>query len=141
MAHEFTITIPGKPIAKKRPRFVRRGKFVGAYNCQETEEGRFKWELASQMAGKDPIPSGVPIRLSAVFYMPIPSSTPKKWLSSVGHRHVKKPDLDNLVKFVKDCANGLIWKDDSQVFCVLAFKYYSDNPRTELTVRAGEMAG
>jgi Holliday junction resolvase RusA-like endonuclease len=35
--NELLITIPGKPIAKKRPRFARRGKFVTTYNDQQTE--------------------------------------------------------------------------------------------------------
>ena len=38
----------------------------------------------------------------------------------------KKPDIDNLVKFVLDAANGVLFKDDSQVVRVLATKMYDD---------------
>jgi phage terminase large subunit GpA-like protein len=38
----INITIPGPPIAKKRPKFARRGKFVTTYNPQDSEEGRWK---------------------------------------------------------------------------------------------------
>jgi Holliday junction resolvase RusA-like endonuclease len=131
--YSLTITIPGKPIAKARPRFFRRGNFVGTFNCQETEEGRMKWEIAHQF-NREPIPSGFPIILHALFCMPIPGSMSKKRLSELNFSHVKKPDTDNLVKFIKDCGNGVLWVDDSQVCDVHARKIYDQNPRTEITL-------
>ena len=128
------LTIPGKPIGKRRPRFARRGKFVVTYNDQETEEGRFLLDARRQW--KAPIMEG-PVYLSLTFFMPIPKSTSKKVLSAMrknGVRHTKKPDLDNMVKFVKDCLNGLVWKDDSQVDELTAKKIYSENPRTVIGI-------
>jgi Holliday junction resolvase RusA-like endonuclease len=124
------LTIPGKPIAKKRPRFFRRGNFVGTYNDQQTEEGR--WQLMAQSQIKETVPTGTPIALVCMFYMPIPKSTPKKNRTT---DHTKKPDLDNLVKYVKDCLNGVLWHDDSQVSHLTATKRYSENPRTEIIVQ------
>ena len=131
--YEQTITVPGKPIAKKRPRFFRRGKFVGTYNEQETEEGKFMLLINNQW-NFPPIDKGIKVELGCTFYMPIPKSTSKKKRENLNY-HTKKPDLDNLVKFVKDCANGIIWHDDSQVAILTAGKYYSKNPRTEIMVR------
>ena len=137
---ELTITIPGKPIAKARPRFARRGKFVKTYSCQETEEGRFMFSLMAQLReGWQPIHG--PVRLEALFMMPITSSASnKKRLDmALGNiRHTKKPDTDNLLKFVKDCANGILWKDDSQVYSLYATKFYAETPGTTLTLRWGE---
>ena len=133
---DLTITIPGKPIAKKRPRFARRGKFVTTYNCQETEEGRFMFSIMAQLPeGWQPIQG--PVRLEALFMMPIPCSSNKKRLDmALGNiRHTKKPDTDNLLKFVKDCANGIIWKDDSQVYSIYATKFYAETPGTTITIR------
>ena len=127
------IIIEGKPIAKKRPRFFRRGKHVGTYNDQKTEEGRFIL-LAKEQFKRNPI-SG-PIDLWLKFYMPIPKSTSKKnrELMNLGLiRHTKKPDLDNLVKFI-DCLNGLVWEDDSQICRLEASKLYDDNPRTKIII-------
>jgi len=127
------ITIPGKPIAKKRPRFVRRGKFVGTYNDQETEEGRWileaKPQVTEQMEG--------PLSLACAFFMPIPSGTSMKKRVEIDKKvvpHFKKPDLDNLVKFVKDCLNNLAWRDDSQISYLWAIKIYSQEPMTAITI-------
>lgn len=132
------LIIPGNPIAKKRPRFVRRGKFVGAYNCQETEEGRFAMEARFQLSGVESIPMESAIYLTCNFYMPIPKSWTKKKLRELeqsGISHVSKPDLDNLCKFVKDALNGVAWKDDNQIIVLWAEKEYSHNPRTELNIK------
>jgi Holliday junction resolvase RusA-like endonuclease len=130
-----TVTIRGNPIAKKRPRFVRRGKFVGTYNCQETEEGKFKWELLSQIGEMKPLE--VPIRLTCRFFMPIPASISNKkraLYEGCAVAHTKKPDLDNLIKFVKDCGNGVLWKDDSQIISITASKAYHPSPATEIRI-------
>ena len=127
----LTLTIPGKPIAKARPRFYRRGKFVGTYNSQETEEGRFLLECQSQLEGHELITG--PISLTVCFRMPRPKGhygtgrNAGKLKPSAPDLHIKKPDLDNMLKFVKDCLNGIVWKDDSQVFSVVADKYYADH--------------
>jgi Holliday junction resolvase RusA-like endonuclease len=134
--HQLSIVIPGCPIAKKRPRFFRRGGLVGTYNAQETEEGRAMQHLHRGLPeGWTPIDGA--IRVWALFEMPIPKSASKK--AKIGMQsneipHTKKPDLDNLVKFVKDCANGILWRDDSQVIRIEAAKRFSDNPRTQILI-------
>jgi Holliday junction resolvase RusA-like endonuclease len=137
---ELTITIPGKPIAKKRPKFFRRGGFVGAYNCQETEEGRAMQQIASQLpAGWTPIDGPVSMRL--YFDMPIPSSASKKVKAEMLDgklRHTKRPDVDNCLKFVKDCFNQIVWRDDCQVYHVSASKFYSTLPKTNIVISWGE---
>jgi Holliday junction resolvase RusA-like endonuclease len=128
------ITVLGNPIAKARPRFYRRGKFVGTYNAQETEEGKFMLLVKEQFNG-DLIEG--PIDLWIKFFMPIPKSTSKKNRKSMNSgliRHTKRPDLDNLVKFTKDCLNEIVWKDDSQVCRLEAWKKYDTDPRTEIII-------
>ena len=130
------LEIPGKPIAKKRPRFVRRGNYVGTYNDQETDEGRFILEVKEQL--KDHAIFDGPCRLSVKFCMPIPKSTSKKrraMMVAGTIKHTKKPDVDNLVKFVCDCLNELVYKDDSQIYQKNSLKRYSENPRTEIAIR------
>ena len=130
-------TIPGNPIAKARPRFARRGRFVMTYNDQETEEGRFLLEIKQQV--KHP-PTEGPVKVSCTFYMPRPKShygTGKnsgKLKPNAPAFHTSRPDLDNCEKFCFDCMNGIIWKDDSQIVESVAKKVYSDNPRTEIRI-------
>lgn len=129
------ITIKGKPIAKKRPRFARKGKFVTTYNDQHTEGGRILWEAQRQINEK---PLSGPIELFIKFYMPIPKSTSKKLLRAMrneSYPHIKRPDLDNLLKMYKDILNGVAWDDDSQVYKVKARKIYSHEPRTEIVIK------
>lgn len=133
---ELEIEIAGKPIAKKRPKFFRRGGFVGTYNCQETEEGRFMNQLAAARPDGFEVVTG-PISLTVNFGMPIPESTSRKKRLEMADgriRHTKKPDIDNLLKFVKDCANGVLWRDDSQVVGVWATKSYSKMPKTHIVM-------
>ena len=130
------ITIPGKPIAKKRPRFYRRGKFVGTYNDQETEEGKWMWEAKQQIPGE---PLVGPIQIEIIFKMPVTKAWSKRQLKSLSEYnhnvwHIKKPDLDNLVKFCKDCLTGLAWKDDSQVSFIGAKKIYGLKSETIIRI-------
>lgn len=131
------LIIPGNPIAKARPRFSRRGKFVVTYNAQETEEGRWLWEAKQQL--KQPLIEG-PIKISCTFYMPRPKShygtgrNAGKLKANAPELHTKKPDLDNLEKWCLDCLNEIAWKDDSQVVESIAKKLYSDNPKTEIRI-------
>ncbi len=141
---EIIVSIPGTPIAKKRPRFARKGKFVQTYSDQETEEG--KW-LSLFMASLDRatisdrpiIKKGIPVILSCNFVMPVISSMSKRTVREIeaGREilHVKKPDCDNCLKFVKDCLNSIAWADDSQVAKVEAKKFYGVEARTEITIR------
>lgn len=127
---KLIITIPGQPIAKKRPRFARRGKFVTTYNSQQTEEGKFICLMQNQFYGP-PIPAGVPIFLNICFSVQIPKSLPKK---KVVIGPVRKPDIDNMIKFVMDCANGILWHDDAQVVHIAATKVYNENPSTKIVL-------
>jgi Holliday junction resolvase RusA-like endonuclease len=133
---DIHLFITGKPIAKKRPRFARRGKFVTTYNDQQTEEGRFILDLREQLRKSEhpfPIPAGIPITMYITFNMPIPKSMSKKARAS-NPKHTVKPDLDNLIKFVKDCCNGILWHDDSQVVSITARKQYWMDPSTAIEV-------
>ena len=65
-------------------------------------------------------PRGVPVALDVTFLMPRPASLPKRVQT-----HTKKPDLDKLVRALKDALTGTLWQDDSQVVRVGAAKRYA----------------
>ena len=131
------LVIPGTPIAKKRPRFARRGKFVTTYNDQETEEGRFLFHVMQQV--KEKFAGAVSVEIGFYFRRPKghfgTGRNEGKLKASAPQYHIIKPDSDNLVKFAFDCLNEVAWKDDTQVVRHLAEKIYDDEPRTEILIR------
>lgn len=133
MIDTLEIVIPGKPIAKKRPRFARRGKFMAAINDQETEEGKFLL-CAQQQINQRPFEG--PLQVYMTFFMPIPKTSNKRTLlmESGEIKHTKRPDLDNLEKFASDCLSGDAWRDDSQIVMSTTQKRYSRDPGTKITI-------
>ena len=83
------------------------------------------------------MPENAPLRLDAVFYMPIPKSCSKRLrerLASERVPHTKKPDASNVLKSVEDAVIGIAYKDDAQIADVRARKFYSENPRIAVTI-------
>ena len=60
------------------------------------------------------------VHVSLDFYLPRPVSLPKKV-----QEHIKRPDLDKLIRACLDSMTGIMFKDDSQVVSVSATKNYA----------------
>ena len=112
---EFTVY--GSPVAQGRPRFARIGNHVRAYDPTKSKDWKseVRWQAIERGAK---IQDG-PLDMILYFFLPRPKSLPKKI-----QYHTKKPDLDNLVKGVKDGLKGICYNDDSQVICLIARKGY-----------------
>jgi Holliday junction resolvase RusA-like endonuclease len=135
----ITFEVLGVPCAKGRPRLSARGGFARAYTPAKTRHAEESF-AARAVAHRPDQPFACPVKLIVHFIMPIPASWSKKQrtLALAGAMpHVTKPDLDNLVKLIKDALNGVFWLDDKQVFSVIAAKYYGEIPKTtvDLTTR------
>jgi Holliday junction resolvase RusA-like endonuclease len=50
--------------------------------------------------------------------------------------HTSKPDLDKLIRCVKDALTSVAWKDDSQVADVTAIKCYGERPGVFISITA-----
>jgi Holliday junction resolvase RusA-like endonuclease len=131
------ITILGKPIPAARPRVTQHG----TYNPKQKQQEKLSFEIKSQLPLSH-IPSTKPIELSLFFFMPIPNSlsTKKKELL-IGQPHTRRPDIDNLSKQVLDAANGILYKDDSQIYELVTQKTFSDRPRTVIIIEEYESEG
>lgn len=152
----ISVFVPGLPIAQGRPRFkaVRMGQFtkVSVYDPKRSEEWKQHvrdW-LRSHMTNfylTYPLSKGIAVSMTLRFTLPRPQRLPKK----VRH-HVKKPDLDNLVKAVKDALGGtrakrkkgvivkparpgLVYANDSQVVELHARKVYGRKIGVQITVK------
>jgi len=125
-----TVRIEGVPIPLMRPRFCHRGKFMSVYDPQIKEKEQVRWQIRDEY--REP-PLTTPLRIEMLFALPIPKQTSKvriRNMLSGEMPHMCKPDLDNLVKFILDCLNGILFDDDRQISEFGARKIYSDHPRT-----------
>lgn len=81
-----------------------------------------------------------PLLLGVRAFLPIPASKPRKWKEGAKAGEIRPtvtPDLDNLLKHVKDCLSKLqFWVDDRQVVGYLpqTGKYYGEVPRWEIEI-------
>lgn len=130
------ITIPGTPIPLKRPRFSKHH----TYDSQREIKEAIYWIIKSQT--DEILPPTGPINIKMTFFMGIPRSlSKKKKLELQGQPHIKRPDIDNLVKFYLDVCNNAAYKDDAQVYKIIATKIYDENPQTEIEITHGEANG
>ena len=90
------------------------------------------------------------VRVEVTFYMKAPQNVSKKPSERAKHKakqlyskyisrllwHVKKPDLDNLIKSLFDSISKseIVWSDDNIVCDLRAKKLYSPNPRIEIEI-------
>ena len=134
----ISFTVYGEPVAQGRPRFARRGSFVTAYDPKKSRD--YKDTVYSVAVDHRPDkPLDGQLEMTVKIYRSIPKSFSKRKAADAVSgliRPVTKPDVDNYIKGVKDACKGIIWVDDSQVVTISASKYYSFNPRVEITVIA-----
>jgi len=113
------------PQPASRPRVSKNG----TYNTSKYTNYKEALSIYLRKQNKCNIIADKPISLDIVFYMPIPKSISlKNKKELIGKPHIKKPDLDNLLKAFKDSANKILYTDDSLVANVTASKLYSNNP-------------
>ena len=123
---------PYEPKSKGRPRFTRTGHTYTPQITRDYEKqiGDFYKENTSDYYDS-------PIKVSLVFYMPIPKSTSKKkmeLMKSGAIRHTKKPDSDNLAKAVLDGINGVAFEDDKLITELRIKKRYGSVVGTAMVI-------
>ena len=135
----ISFTVLGEPKAKARPRvfYNKQAGRVMAYTPKETASYE---NLISYTASQYRSKTGLltcPVRLFLDIYRSMPKAFSKKKIVRAENKKIVpiiKPDLDNIIKVVCDALNGIIWKDDSQVVSILCNKFYSSNPRIEVSI-------
>lgn len=120
-------SLPGKPTPLARPRLGKNN----VYNPQKQAMIAHGYLLNTQHHQE---PSDQPVGIHVLFYFKEPLTHKKKHDSSAPARHyahTKKPDLSNLVKYIEDVANGILYLDDQQIVEIHARKLYGQE-RTDL---------
>ena len=127
----LTFKIPITAVPKSRPRTFTTSKGISrTYTPLKTKnfEDFVRTWLQVKYKGK---PIEGPINLEVKFSLPIPKSYTKKKKSeclSDGSNHFIKPDLDNLEKSVMDAAEGVLYRNDSQICSKISSKRWAEEP-------------
>lgn len=121
MVKQISFKVPGRPVAKGRPRFVN-GRTLTPKNTRQHEKV-LKQIAKLTYGGNAPMTGPVRLEVEAVFTKP-KSWSKKKKLATFWH--TSTPDADNLAK-ITDALNGVVWKDDAQVCELVVRKFYSDD--------------
>lgn len=123
--------------------YIPKDRLTGAPRMRRTKDGRLAPVILTNTASDNPGVKGwqqlvaegasraleqTPdaelltdgVRLTIAFYLPRPKSLPKRVTA-----HLKKPDLDKLLRGVKDALTKVVWADDSQVVEVVMSKQYA----------------
>lgn len=143
----FDFVIPGKPEPYARARFARAGKFVHCYNPKASIEAKYKVSMMDQLSHEHSEElkalladegSDYSASVCGRFYVPISKSDSiaTTYLKEEGkiRPDIRNGDIDNYMKLVLDAMHGVVYNDDKLVTTINAEKYYSQNPRSELTV-------
>lgn len=128
--------VSGIPLAQGRPRFKRVGKFTKTYDPAKSKSWKesVRWQFIEQMHKENRSMIEGVIEADLVFLLPRPKSLPKKT-----KYHVKKPDLDNLVKSVFDALQGIAFHSDSQIYKMTVTKLYETKiPGVSVILKKGD---
>lgn len=128
----------GLPVAQQRARVriftSKAGQPIASlYDPAKSRDWK-RTVTAQVLPVKPPAPVEGALVLSLDFYFPRPKSLPKREI-----QHIKRPDLDNCVKAIKDALRGVVYRDDSQIVVLHASKGYGPSPGVQILVRTAEL--
>lgn len=121
--------IEGKPMAKARPRFTRKGI---AYTDEKTRlyEKMVKIVFLKKYPEHKPLEGYIEANITAIFEVPKSYSKKKtKELLESHNNYDHKPDLDNIAKIILDSLNGVAFRDDAQVTILHMNKEYGEKAK------------
>lgn len=134
---KIEFTVPGIPVGKGRPRFMKNGH---TYTPEKTRDYEDKVVLCWKFQSYNSFAAGVPLIAHITAYFPVPKSASKaKKAAMEGKFHMARPDADNICKAILDALNQHAYKDDSAVQIGGCYKIYTTgSPRVEVTIEEAE---
>jgi Holliday junction resolvase RusA-like endonuclease len=129
-------TVLGVPKSQVRHRHTRSGH---TYDPSAKDKKDFIYKMTtSEKELKKPFTGQISLMIRFTF------PWPKKWYRTGKYAdqlkdkhpiaHTTKPDIDNLLKFVLDSGNKILWKDDCLIRQVQMKKIYGPSPSTIITI-------
>ena len=117
------IQVDLKPIPKARPRFnTHTGRI---YTPSTTTDFESHVSFFAKREVKVPLEGGIEITLVFKFI---------KAKSSKLNLHIKRPDIDNLIKSVLDGLNGIAFKDDAQIVKLHSEKKFAERDGVDIFI-------
>lgn len=129
-----TITIYGTPIAQPRARATVFAGHARLYTPKHAVS-EFKAAIRQEAGGMFSEPLSGPIGVSVECVFPRPKSMVWKTRPMPRAHHLKKPDVDNVLKAILDALKSIAWRDDTQVVVCSITKCIGagdEQPRTEV---------
>lgn len=148
--YNFKIILYEDPEGAKRPRFrmINRknyanmalggGSFVHVFSPNAAEDHNFMHKLLDSelIQLNNFIQTPCQVCINVFFKTPSYFNKVDALLAEIGlHRHINKPDWDNIGKKYTDMFNANIWLDDNLVTDGEVHKFYSILPRVEIYIR------
>ncbi|GEO68003.1 RusA family crossover junction endodeoxyribonuclease [Levilactobacillus spicheri] len=127
------LVIHGEPVPAGRPRFSNGH----AYDPKRSRDYKRFVGQEAKMKYHGGLLRDMPLKVEIRVYRHVQRSLSKlergRRLRGE-HRPIVKPDASNYLKLIEDALTGIIWEDDNLITDVSCSKYYSDEPRIEVTV-------
>lgn len=135
MTNTITFTIFGKPaqMGSKKAFYIKslkRSTIVDDNNKSKKAWAASVSQAASQVMGGKRLITG-PVSLTVAFYFSRPKSHYGSGKNagivkpSACMHHIQSPDLDKLVRCLGDALTGIIYRDDRQVFALMASRHWT----------------
>lgn len=118
----FSCTLPLHPFQKERHRTGQDGKTYTPKRTKKAEQ-----DLAILVKSLKPPTFEGAIELDIVFVIKNDKKEPRT-------PKTQRPDLSNYVKLVEDALNGVLWKDDAQIFRLSALQLWGEQDQISLSV-------
>lgn len=111
--------VPGIPAPQGSKKYVghRNGRPVLIESSKKVQPWRTAVAGVFSYTNQQPIDA--PVSVTIEFVMPRPKSLPKKII-----HHIRKPDLDKLIRSTLDALSGTAYVDDNRVNKITATKRY-----------------
>ena len=129
MQYQYILTGSPVPLARARTSYVLKR----CYDAQKQLKMIAGIEIQHQH-GNRPLLSG-PLSLDVTFYLPLARSMSlKRNKQLLGTYHTIRPDTSNLLKFIEDVCQNIVYKEDCIISVITAKKLYSNDPKTIFTI-------
>lgn len=125
MKQKIKFSIEGNPVAWHRSGYNRHTGMIFKHKADVVWQNHVRTQA---ILNRPLVLPECAIIMTVVFRMP----RPKYHKTGVYYRHTKKPDLDNLVKSVKDAMTKSMYRDDAQIIAENISKVFCDRPGVDI---------